>query len=263
MRKAVGTGIRFATLLAFLIVLPVSTGWVTVLALTGIVVVLSGLCCLAACCCCDPCDCDCPGCDCACPDDCCGDCDCDCDCGCDDCDCGCDGCCDGCDCDCGCAVPGPETAMALPLMAWGLPKARAMALDRRLAHHPATAAYDQDVYRLGAWRFCIGCTTVYPVFLVASLILAFGDVGGTPAFWILLGTGLALAQLVSAAGKARRRWQKALVKTCLGTGLAAVFHGVLVSSLSPGAQTAVLLGVLVAAFATAIPRALRMRCTHP
>lgn len=256
-RNGILRALRLLFVIAFVGTLPTTGGWITLYVLGGMTL-LAGLgCCLTSCLCdpCGDCDCDCSGCtDCGCGD-------CDCDPGCSDCDC-------DCDCDCGeCLEMAPDearvAAAAAPLF---LPMGRRLSIQG-FAHHPPGPAYEQDTYNLRGARLCIGCFTTYPVFLAASAWLALAPPGGAWSAWLLGGLGLAAVQGVSAAGLARLRWQKIAVKTSLGLGLAAAVHGVLISPWPLLGQQAALLGMLVLAGASAIPRALRMRahgdsCRH-
>lgn len=196
-----------------------------------------------------------------CCDDCCdGCCTSACDCGCGSCcDCGCGSCCDcgGCDCGgcggCGCIGFGMVLAPT-----------RALRHDR-FAHHPDTPEFAADVYVVRGLRWCIGCFTTYPVFLVATALLIAFTPASTPA--LLVGIALALVQVVSSAGLARTRLLKALVKTCLGLGLALVVSGIHSAAWPPALKVGALLATLALAFASTIPRSRRMRrargaCAH-
>ena len=180
-----------------------------------------------------------------------------------------EGCCGGCDCggcDCGgCGGCGGCGCAALAVGPWA---ARATEhappgiglRPTAFAHHPDAPGFEHDVYRVGAWRLCVGCFTTYPVFLlVVAALLPFAPVPGP--WWAWAGGGLlaALGQTVSSAGLAKRRWMKATVKTLLGAGLAAFLHGVLASPLPRPLQAGLLLAALAGAWASAIPRARRMR----
>ncbi len=128
-----------------------------------------------------------------------------------------------------------------------------------LAHHPAGLRYQQDTYNVAGWRLCIGCFTTYPIFLAASAWLALAHPAGPWWAWLAAGLAVAFAQAVSSAGLARMRWQKVVVKTCLGLGLAAAVHGVLISPWPVLAQQVALVGMLAVAMLSAVPRALRIR----
>lgn len=196
---------------------------------------------------CAPCCCE----ECSCCEDCCSCGECctcgaggGCDCGCGDCgDCGCGG----------CACAGLAVAVA--------GRAPVAPLLQRLAHHPDLPEYEADVYRVRGVRLCVGCFTTYPAFLLAATALAF-----LPALpWThLLGWGVlaALAQAVSSAGLARTRLRKGLVKASLGAGLAMVTWGVHGAPWPPAWKLAALLAALGLAYASAIPRARRMRRTR-
>lgn len=180
-------------------------------------------------------------------------------------DCGCSACCDcggACcavgDCcgDCGgcggcggclCAGLGIATHAGAPLAT----------LVPHLAHHPDAPEYEADVYRVRGARLCVGCFTTYPVFVVAAFALSFASMPWTAL--LAAGGALALAQLVSSAGRARTRGVKAAVKTSLGLGLAALVWGVHGAPWPVAWKLGALLVLLAAAFASAIPRARRMR----
>ncbi len=249
--------IRLLLVVAIVGALPTTGGWITVYVLGGLAVLAGFGCCVTSWLCGD-CDCDCSGCTCA---DCgCGDCDCDPGCG----DCDCDpGCGDCCECDCGeCLEMAPDDGTgvlsAAPLL---LPLGRSLPA-RALSHHPATQAYEQDTYNLRGLRLCIGCFTTYPLFLAVSAWLAVAPPGGAWSAWLGAGLAMAALQAVSAAGLARLRWQKVVIKACLGAGLAAAVHGVLASPWPVLGQQAALLGLLALAMLSAVPRALRMRAAH-
>lgn len=187
----------------------------------------------------------------------------------------CDGCCDAgaCDCgcgDCGCGDCGCGGCGGCGCIAFGLVAAPVAVRRRRswtdelrhlwrhgLAHHPRTAAYDADVYRIGDARWCIGCFTTYPVFLLASAIL----VALTPLWASALGIGgaLALAQAISSAGLARSRAAKIVVKAALGLGLALLVSGIHSAPWPPAAKLACYAALLALAWASTIPRARRMK----
>lgn len=230
--------------------LPLTTGWITVYVLGGIALLAAlGCCC---CNCCNVCDCDC---DCDCPgpvcleDDCCGDCD-----GCGDCVC------DGCGCEgCACAeAASPELAPAVATLPLLVPMSRRLPAHW-LGHHPDTPQYDQDVFLVAGRRLCIGCFTTYPLFLVASAYLALAAPAGVVWWaWLAGGFGLALLQSISSAGLARLRWQKVVVKSGLGLGLALAVHGVLAAPWSLVGKQAALGSLLLLALASVIPRRRRM-----
>ncbi len=227
-------------LLGMVLALPTTTtGWITASVLGGVVLLLGLGCCCCNCCCEEPCACDCSGY--ACPDCCDG-----------------DGCCDGGAGGGGCVEGAPPevgpAAAALPLL---VPATRRLP-PHWLSHHPDTADYDQDTYRIAGMRWCIGCFTTYPLFL-ASAWLALAAPGGAWWAWLGGGTTLASLQAVSSAGRARRRWHKALVKTGLGLGLAFAVHGVLVAPWGTAEKQAALLGLVALAGLSAVPRAMRMR----
>ena len=194
-----------------------------------------------------------PGC---CCDDCCDDCgeSC-CDCGCSACDCGCGDCgCGGCG-GCGCIGFG----IVLPHVGHGRGfRARLRTLlARGMPHHPDLPEFAADVYVVNGARWCIGCFTTYPVFLVATaLLIAF-----TPPWGVSLALGMALAatQAISSLGLARRRWVKILVKGALGVGLALVVSGIHSSPWSPAWKVGALRAALGLAYLSALPRAKRMR----
>jgi hypothetical protein len=243
----------------------VGVGLVGFIVLTILMWILFLLCC----CTCNG-DCTCSGVycgDCGCGD--CGGCDCDCGPGC---DCGGGGCAPGCDCggsgcdcgggggggggDCGCVVP-PVMGVAVPV-SYVQKRTRSVPL-RDLSHHPDLPEYAQDVYRVLGHRLCIGCFTTLPIFMILSayLFLAQPDLQWIP----LVGTGYLLAsfQVVSSLGRARTRRSKAIVKAALGTGLALVVYGVLISPLLPIAQFTIFGVTLLLAKLSALPRAARMR----
>lgn len=135
----------------------------------------------------------------------------------------------------------------------------ALAWHARLAHHPATPAYAQDVYPIGAARLCIGCFTTYPMFLVVVGYLFLSQPGVSWAAAVSVGLAAAGLQGISSAGLARARIAKVTVKAGLGLGLALFVYGVLTSPMPAGLQFLALAAVLVLAVLSAVPRARRMR----
>lgn len=146
-------------------------------------------------------------------------------------------------CACGAVVVPGALASATPslaLLAW-------RHVAPRLAHHPDTEAFREDVLRVGATRLCVGCFTVYPVFLGALWTLAAGAPDAAWWGWLAIGAALSTAQGVSSAGRARRRSHKIAVKSALGLGLAMVVHGTRVAPWPDAAKVALLVGVLALA----------------
>lgn len=205
--------------------------------------------------------CDCGSCDCGSCD--CGTCDCGtCDCGgcggCGDCGgAGCGDCGGGCG-GCGCIGFGAMFVHAQARLPW---RARlAHVRTRGLPHHPDLPEYAQDVFLVRGARWCVGCFTTYPVFLVAMAILIAWPLGWMTS--LLLGAVLACAQLVSSAGLAKRRLVKVLVKGSLGVGLALLVSGVHQAPWPPAVKLASLLALLGLAWLSAVPRARRMAKHH-
>jgi hypothetical protein len=130
------------------------------------------------------------------------------------------------------------------------------------AHHPDAPAFAHDVFHVAGLRLCVGCTTVLPAFLLPSAWLALFPLA---PWWAGLAAGvpLAFAQAISSAGWARLRWQKAVVKTCLGIGLALVVSAVLSSPWQRPAKVAVLLALLGLAWASTWPRRRRLGAWSP
>ncbi|MEA3201191.1 MAG: hypothetical protein QOE90_2619 [Thermoplasmata archaeon] len=128
----------------------------------------------------------------------------------------------------------------------------------RWAHHPDLPAYEAHVWRVAGARLCVGCSTTLPVFLLAAAALLLARPG---PWWALACAGVALgsSQALSAAGLARRRWQKALVKGALGAGLAMLVVGVRLAPWPALAKWGALCAALGLALASALPRAARMR----
>jgi hypothetical protein len=128
-----------------------------------------------------------------------------------------------------------------------------------LAHHPDLPEFEPDVWRWAGARWCVGCFTVYPVFTIVSAALL-AEPGLVP--WTLaLGAGLVLAcvQAVSSFGLTRARAAKVAVKCSLAVGMALAFHGILAAPWPRAGQVATLLGLLLAAAASALPRRRRIR----
>lgn len=114
---------------------------------------------------------------------------------------------------------------------------------------------------IGRTRLCVGCFTLYPMFLLASFIAPLlGLPGGLPA--LAAGVVLAGSQAASAFGWTRKRWAKVLVKSMLGTGLALAVHGTLTTAWPAPAKVVALLALLGLALLSGIPRARRMKAWH-
>jgi hypothetical protein len=126
-----------------------------------------------------------------------------------------------------------------------------------LAHHPDLPAFRNDVWRIGSWRLCVGCLTVFPMFLATLAALWLFPLGWQVE--LACGAPLALAQAVSSAGWTRWRWLKVLVKAATGVGLAALVHGVMATGLPEPAQSAIVAGLAGLAVFSTLPRARRIR----
>ncbi len=156
-----------------------------------------------------------------------------------------------------------KPASAGGLVSVGAGLAGALALRRvnwsaALAHHPDTAAYKEDVFRVAGLRLCVGCTTTFPLFLLLTPILATTGLPGP--WWAPLAAGLALAstQVISAAGLARRRATKFAVKAALGVGLALAVVALREAPWSPLLRGLAMLALASLAFASTLPRRRRM-----
>lgn len=87
-----------------------------------------------------------------------------------------------------------------------------------LSHHPHCRYFDNDVYRMGRHRLCIGCFTSYPI---AIIIVALWFLGFFTYHWqilLLLGLIFGLIQLTSFTRLTDRKGVKILVKFFLGLG---------------------------------------------
>lgn len=220
--------------------------------------------------------CTCPDCSCTCCEPSCDACACgSCDCGsggCGACDCG--GCggsgCAGPACDCGGGVGGGGCGcigfglLVAPLAHAGPPLGLGARLERLrrqgMPHHPPTDEFLPDVYVLGSSRWCIGCFTTYPVFLLAFALLLAASPPWTVA--LLAGGALAALQGISSAGLARRKWMKVLVKTSLGVGLALVVTGIHSAPWPTAAKLGGFLAALALCWLSALPRARRNARRH-
>lgn len=126
------------------------------------------------------------------------------------------------------------------------------------AHHPRAREFAPDTFVVRGVRFCVGCFTTYPTFLVATLAMAL-TWPFEPIATMVAGGLAAAAQALSSAGLARRRWQKVLVKSLLGAGMALLTRGTLDAPLAPATKTIILLGLIALSSLSALPRAMRMR----
>ena len=98
-----------------------------------------------------------------------------------------------------------------------------------LGHHPSCKRYNSDVFIIGGLRLCIGCSVMYPTFILSTMIITllffFGYVHWylllilTPIFY----STLALKYL----GVTSLKPVKALVAFYLGIGLACFLWGAL------------------------------------
>lgn len=106
-------------------------------------------------------------------------------------------------------------------------------------------------------RYCIGCFTTFPLFVLATAVLALA----APPWRLALAAGalLALAQAVSSAGLARTRAAKASVKASLGLGLALLLAGVRGAPWPVVGKLGALALVASLAWLSTVPRARRMR----
>lgn len=156
-------------------------------------------------------------------------------------------------------TPGPGVAVVAGGLAGALALRRArIDWPNAFSHHPDTPAYHRDVFHLAGLRLCVGCFTTFPVFLAAATVLAFVALPGPYWAWLVGGIALALVQGISAAGLARARAAKVLVKACLGAGLAVTVFAIRAAPWPPMVQGAALLALAGLAFASTIPRRRRM-----
>ena len=160
--------------------------------------------------------------------------------------------CSGPDCGSGGGGGGGCACVGLALPAGGLREA----LRAGAPHHPDLPEHEADVYRVGGARWCIGCFTTHPAFMLASAALLVVPLASATA--LAVGALLSAFQGVSSAGLARWKTLKIAVKASLGVGLALVLHGVRQAEWSPAWKVAALAGVLALALVSAIPRARRM-----
>lgn len=96
-----------------------------------------------------------------------------------------------------------------------------------LSHHPSCKRYDEDVFKMGRLRLCIGCTMMYPTFVIASLfILALYREGYIRWDLLLMLTPLFYSTLVlKYLGMTSLKPIKIVVATFLGAGLACFLWG--------------------------------------
>ncbi len=130
--------------------------------------------------------------------------------------------------------------------------------NHAFSHHPDTPAYAQDVYRIAGMQLCIGCFTTFPLFLLATPILAATGLPGPRWAPIVAGLALASLQAISAAGLARHRATKIAVKTALGVGLALAVVGLRDAPWPASARAFAMLALAGLAWASTIPRRRRM-----
>lgn len=140
-----------------------------------------------------------------------------------------------------------------------VPLAAPRGLWSRTAHHPDHPDFAADVYIAAGRRWCIGCFTTVPAFVLTVLALGAAALSLSWPVWLAGGAILASAQAWSMLGRVRTRTAKAAVKASLGAGLGAVVHGVLTAPWHATVQVIVLFGVALSAAASAWPRARRMR----
>jgi len=96
-----------------------------------------------------------------------------------------------------------------------------------LAHHPNCKRYDRDVFKVGPLTLCIGCTMMYPTFVLASLAILVLNSGGYVRWDLLLIlTPLFYSTLVlKYLGMTSYKPIKIAVAAFLGAGLACFLWG--------------------------------------
>ncbi len=126
------------------------------------------------------------------------------------------------------------------------------------AHHPESAECEADVFRVCGRRWCVGCTVGLGSMLVTSGVLWLAS--PSVSWEVLVGSGVILGstQLVSVAGRARRRTAKVAVKALVGVGLALTVSGILAAPVGVAGGRAAIVALSAVVVAAGVVRARRL-----
>ncbi len=90
-----------------------------------------------------------------------------------------------------------------------------MLFPQIFSHHPDCDLYDHHVFRIGRWRFCVGCSGLYSAF-VLTMLTDFFVYRFTLDERAIIGFLMFVPALVQLKWKSRTKWIKFLMRASLG-----------------------------------------------